>query len=72
MCRLQSLDILACNSSTTVNIRITFPQLTQSLTKSIDHLSFRRLAAGLVACPLHRIRRRGRIRMANRSSQYSR
>jgi len=58
--------------STMVNIRITFPVLTQSLKKSIDQRSFGRLAAGLVTGPRQRIRRRTRIRMANPSSRYSR
>jgi hypothetical protein len=56
-------------SSTIVNIRITFPVLTQSLTKSIDQRSFGCLAAGLTAMPLQRIRRRCRILIANPSSR---
>jgi hypothetical protein len=44
-----------------VNIRITFPVLTQSLTKSIDQRSFGRVAAGLVTTPFQRIRRRIQI-----------
>src|SRR5207302_5230142 len=37
--------------STMVNIRITLPVATQSLTKSIDQRSFGRVAAGLVTAP---------------------
>src|SRR5439155_6453486 len=44
--------------STMVNIRITLPVATQSLTKSIDQRSFGLVAAGLVTAPLQRIRRR--------------
>ena len=55
-----------------VNIRITFPLLTQSLTKSMDQRAFGRLAAGLTNTPLQWIRRRCRILIANPSSQYNR
>jgi hypothetical protein len=43
------------HSSTMVNIRITFPVLTQSLTKSIDQRSFALVAVGLVTAPFQRI-----------------
>jgi hypothetical protein len=59
-------------SSTMVNIRITFPVLTQSLTKSIDQRSFGLVAAGLLTTPFQRIRRRCRILIANPSLRYSR
>ena len=59
-------------SSTRVNIRITFPVLTQSLTKSIDQRSFGFVAAGLVTAPFQRIRRRCRILIAKPSSRYNR
>src|ERR1700683_2518116 len=55
-------------SSTSVNIRIAFPLLTQSLTRSIDQRSFGLSAAGLTAVPFHRIRRRCRMRIARPSS----
>jgi len=55
-----------------VNIRITFPRLTQSLTKSIDQRLFGLVATGLVTAPFQRIRRRFRILIANPSSRYSR
>src|SRR5206468_5106208 len=60
------------HSSTRVNIRIIFPGLTQSLTKSMDQRSFGRVAAGLVTIPFQWIRRRCRILIANPSSRYSR
>jgi hypothetical protein len=59
-------------SSTTVNMRITLPLLTQSFTKSIDLRSFGLAAAGLVTTPLQRIRRRCRILIAKPSSRYNR
>jgi hypothetical protein len=54
-----------------VNIRITLPPLTQSLTKSIDQRSFGWLAAGFTTAPFQRMRRRYRILIANPSSRYS-
>src|SRR5215472_6283190 len=59
-------------SSTTVNMRITLPVLTQSLTKSIDQRSFGLVATGPLTAPVQPIRRCCRILIANPSSRCSR
>lgn len=58
--------------STMVNIRITFPVLTQSLTKSIDPLIQLTCPPGFTTAPVQRIRRRCRILIAKPSLRHSR